>query len=304
MWARILRFLRGDRGEGSMIAVIGGTTVFLIASVAVAGTITLALAGATRSQANTEITQATQTFVTTWKATPYLKVATVSSPTKVSLGTASDGHTTLQGWQTVTKDPQGAYHLRVAALRYDGLSLIPPGTTCAATLNGSAGQDNSCLLLEATIAPSPFDLTPPPPTGITQEALAAPRGVFIASVATDKVAENNAVDLRISINANSATKATVAMWRLTLTCDDQTSLANNPDSSFNIMQYTDATNTKAKWVTARVTLDGLDQVNALPGSCANPSLRFWSNDPANVQPTLAQAAVANVKIYRVAGADQ
>jgi hypothetical protein len=276
----LLGWLRGDRGEADPVAVVAGSIVFMIASIAVAGTITLGLAASTRAQANIELTQKVETFVAQWKATPY---GSLTTATAKATAPATDGFT---GKYTVTKDAQKAFHITVAAARQVGLT---PKADCTGALTG---PNANCLVLEGTVSPTPFDVTPQKPTGITQVATAVGRGIRIATIDRDQVAVSNAIDLRVSIKPVGSPAPNTALWRLTLTCDDTNPItADTPDSTF----ITAANG----WVSARVTLKNLDRVTV----CAAPSLRLWANSAAG-QPTVATAPVANVQIWRVSGGAQ
>jgi hypothetical protein len=281
----LLGWLRGDRGEADPVAVVAGSVVFLIASLAVAGTITLGLAASTRAQANIDLTQKVETFVANWKAKAYNAVPVVTAKATVP---ATDGFT---GKYTVTKDSDGAYHLTVAAARQVGLNPLADCTSALTTPNGN------CLVLESTIAPTPFDGLPVKPAGITPMNTnqykdtagntVTVRGLFIAAL--DKsIIDEGAVDLRVSINAGATD---TSKWNVTLTCDDLTPMAGSPDNTFIKAQN--------GWVSAHVLVKAATSYDW--SKCGTPRLRLWNNAPAG-QPTNVPAA--NVQIWRVAGGAQ
>ena len=293
-----LAALRDERGDADPVTVIAGSVLFLLAGIGIAGLLTMTLAASSRAQANTEITQAVESQVSEWKATPYLNVSAVSATeVPVQIKGASGATRTVKVWTQVKQQPSvtgvgssGAWQVTFAAPRQ---TLLTTPVNCKPALNA---RIENCLTLSGTVAPSGFDKVPATPDGLVVTVAPSGRGITLADLNIAKLVDADGdLDVRVAILPAGGAVVPDGLWNLTLTCSDTTALALTPDSRFVKAEK------DSKWMTGRVSIHGASSLTG--GSCPTPKLRMWADTV--IQPTVNSVAVEagkpQVKAWRVFG---
>lgn len=152
-------WLREERGEGSVVATIAGSILFLLASVSIFGFAVTSLGASDIAQANSELTAALVEDTQTWEKTPWGDIdAQAAAPYELDVA----GRTYEVTRRITLIDEINAYRVDTTAPRIGLPGTVP--TDCSGALDKVI---EGCITVSGTVTATSDELTPRTPKGVT-----------------------------------------------------------------------------------------------------------------------------------------